>query len=108
MKDVNLARNLGNLPPNDCYPEYLSGVARDLGKAYDKLTVKVISQAQAEKMGMGAFVAVAKGSERQGQIIVMEYKGAKPGKAGPVALVGKGITYDTGGADIKAGGIMVT
>lgn len=103
---VNLARDLGNLPPNDCYPEYLSGVARDLGKAYDKLTVKVISQAQAEKMGMGAFVAVAKGSERQGQIIVMEYKGAKPGKAGPVALVGKGITFDTGGISLKPGANM--
>ena len=103
---VNLARDLGNLPPNDCYPEYLSGVARDLGKQYEKLTVKVISQAQAEKMGMGAFVAVAKGSERQGQIIVMEYKGAKPSKQGPVALVGKGITFDTGGISLKPGANM--
>ncbi len=103
---VNLARDLGNLPPNDCYPEYLSGVARDLAKAYDKLTVKVVSQAQAEKMGMGAFIAVAKGSERQGQIIVMEYKGAKPTKQGPVALVGKGITFDTGGISLKPGAGM--
>ncbi len=103
---VNLARDLGNLPPNDCYPEYLSGVARDLAKQYEKLTVKVVSQAQAEKMGMGAFVAVAKGSERQGQIIVMEYKGAKPTKQGPVALVGKGITFDTGGISLKPGANM--
>ena len=103
---VNLARDLGNLPPNDCYPEYLSGVARDLGKQYEKLSVKVISQAQAEKMGMGAFCAVAKGSERQGQIIVMEYKGAKPSKQGPVALVGKGITFDTGGISLKPGASM--
>ncbi len=103
---VNLARDLGNLPPNDCYPEYLSGVARDLAKQYEKLTVKVVSQAQAEKMGMGAFVAVAKGSERQGQIIVMEYKGAKPTRQGPVALVGKGITFDTGGISLKPGANM--
>ncbi|MEQ3724189.1 leucyl aminopeptidase [Alcanivorax sp.] len=103
---VNLARDLGNLPPNDCYPEYLSGVARDLAKDYEKLTVKVLSQAQAEKMGMGAFHAVAKGSERQGQIIVMEYKGAKPTKQGPVALVGKGITFDTGGISLKPGATM--
>ena len=103
---VNVARDLGNLPPNDCYPEYLSGVARDLGKEYEKLTVKVLSQAQAEKMGMGAFHAVAKGSERQGQIIVMEYKGAKPTKQGPVALVGKGITFDTGGISLKPGATM--
>ncbi|PNE03179.1 leucyl aminopeptidase [Alcanivorax sp. MD8A] len=103
---VNLARDLGNLPPNDCYPEYLSGVARELAKQYEKLTVKVVSQAQAEKMGMGAFVAVAKGSERQGQIIVMEYKGSKPTKQGPVALVGKGITFDTGGISLKPGANM--
>jgi len=103
---VNLARDLGNLPPNDCFPEYLSGVARDLAKDYEKLTVKVLSQAQAEKMGMGAFHAVAKGSERQGQIIVMEYKGAKPTKQGPVALVGKGITFDTGGISLKPGATM--
>lgn len=103
---VNLARDLGNMPPNDCYPEYLSGLARDMGKQYAKLSVKVISQAQAEKMGMGAFCAVAKGSERQGQLIIMEYKGAKPTKQGPVALVGKGITFDTGGISLKPGAGM--
>ncbi|EKF74121.1 leucyl aminopeptidase [Alcanivorax hongdengensis A-11-3] len=103
---VNLARDLGNRPPNDCYPAYLTGLARDLGKEYDKLTVKVVTEAQAEKMGMGAFCAVARGSEKDGQLIIMEYKGAKPGKQGPVALVGKGITFDTGGISLKPGASM--
>lgn len=98
-----LARDLGNMPPNDCYPEYLAERARELGKEYDKLTVKIITQAQAERMGMGAFHAVAKGSTREGRIIVMEYKGA-PGK--PVSLVGKGITFDTGGISLKPGATM--
>ncbi|MDX1804774.1 MAG: leucyl aminopeptidase [Alcanivorax sp.] len=103
---VKLARDLGNRPPNDCFPAYLAEQARELGKAYSKLTVKVISEAQAEKMGMGAFCAVARGSEREGKLIIMEYKGAKPAKEGPVALVGKGITFDTGGISLKPGASM--
>ncbi|ASK35045.1 leucyl aminopeptidase [Alcanivorax sp. N3-2A] len=98
-----LARDLGNLPPNDCYPEYLAGRARELGREYEKLSVKIISQAQAEKMGMGAFHAVAKGSTREGCLIVMEYKGAS---GAPVSLVGKGITFDTGGISLKPGANM--
>lgn len=98
-----LAKDLGNTPPNDCYPEYLAERAKELGKEYEKLTVKVITQAQAERMGMGAFCAVAQGSKREGRLIVMEYKGA-PGK--PVSLVGKGITFDTGGISLKPGAAM--
>ena len=98
-----LAKDLGNMPPNDCYPEYLAERARELAKDYEKLTVKVITQAQAERMGMGAFCAVAKGSKREGRLVVMEYKGAA-GK--PVSLVGKGITFDTGGISLKPGAAM--
>lgn len=98
-----LARDLGNTPPNDCHPEFLADQARELAKRYDKLTVKVITQAQAERMGMGAFCAVAQGSTREGRLIVMDYKGAA-GK--PVSLVGKGITFDTGGISLKPGAAM--
>ncbi len=98
-----LAKDLGNRPPNDCYPTYLTGVAKELASQYPTLKVKVISEQQAEKMGMGAFCAVARGSERDGQIIVMEYHGAK---GDPVALVGKGITFDTGGISLKPGANM--
>jgi len=99
-----LAKDLGNMAPNDCYPEYLAKRARQLGKDYEKkLSVKVISHAQAEKMGMGAFCAVSQGSSRKGCLIVMDYKGAA-GK--PVSLVGKGITFDTGGISLKPGASM--
>jgi leucyl aminopeptidase len=100
---VALCRDLGNRPPNLCYPTYLTEQARALAQQYPQLKVSVISEQQAEKMGMGAFCAVARGSEREGQIIVMEYKGAK---GAPVALVGKGITFDTGGISIKPGAGM--
>jgi leucyl aminopeptidase len=100
---VALCRDLGNRPPNQCYPAYLTEQARALAKQYPALKVSVISEAQAEKMGMGAFCAVARGSEREGQIIVMEYKGAK---GAPLALVGKAITFDTGGISLKPGAAM--
>src|SRR5690606_17680847 len=100
---VSLARDLGNQPPNICFPAYLGDQARELAQQYDKLKVSVISEKQAEKMGMGAFCAVARGSERDGQIIVFEYQGSK-GK--PVALVGKGVTFDTGGISLKPGAAM--
>src|SRR5690606_20389860 len=67
-----LAKDLGNRPPNDCYPAYLSTVAKDLAKQYPALKARIISEQQAEKLGMGAFCAVARGSEREGQIIVLE------------------------------------
>jgi len=100
---VALCRDLGNQPPNICFPAYLTDQARALAKQHDQLKVSVISEKQAEKLGMGAFCAVARGSERDGQIIVFEYK-AGTGK--PVALVGKGITFDTGGISLKPGAAM--
>ena len=100
---VSLARDLGNQPPNVCFPAFLSDQARELAQQYAKLKVSVISEKQAEKMGMGAFCAVARGSEHDGQIIVFEYQGSKDK---PVALVGKGITFDTGGISLKPGAAM--
>lgn len=100
---VTLARDLGNEPPNVCFPAWLSDLARSMAKQYDKLKVSVVTEKQAEKLGMGAFCAVSRGSERDGQIIIFEYKGAK-GK--PTALVGKGVTFDTGGISLKPGSAM--
>lgn len=100
---VAFARDLGNQPPNVCFPTWLTEQARELAKHHEKLKVSVVSEKQAEKLGMGAFCAVSKGSEREGQIIVFEYQGAK-GK--PVALVGKGVTFDTGGISLKPGAAM--
>ncbi len=100
---VALCRDLGNQPPNICYPTYLTSQARAMARQYEQLKVSVVSEQQAEKMGMGAFCAVSRGSEREGQIIVFEYKA---GKGKPVALVGKGITFDTGGISLKPGAAM--
>ena len=99
----NMARDLGNQPPNICHPEWLADQAKELAKHYSKLKVSIISEKQAEKMGMGAFMAVSRGSEREGCLIVFEYKGANEA---PVALVGKGITFDTGGISLKPGAAM--
>ena len=100
---VSLARDLGNQPPNVCFPGWLADQARAMGRQYEQLKVSVISEKQAEKMGMGAFAAVARGSEHDGQLIVFEYRG---GTGKPVALVGKGITFDTGGISLKPGAAM--
>jgi leucyl aminopeptidase len=94
-----LAKDLGNLPGNYCTPAYLAEQAVELGKRHG-LKVEVHEQKELEKLGMGAFLAVAKGSHQPPKLIVMEYHGGKR-DAPPVALVGKGITFDTGGISIK-------
>jgi leucyl aminopeptidase len=94
-----LTKDLGNLPPNVCTPTYLADQARDLGKRY-RMKVQVFDRADMEKMGMGALLAVARGSHEPPKFIVVEHRGGrKEGK--PVVLVGKGITFDTGGISIK-------
>ncbi len=94
-----LARDLGNLPANVCTPTYLAQQAVEMGKAAG-VRVQVLDPKEIEKLGMGAFLAVARGSREPPRFIVMEWHGAKKGEA-PVALVGKGVTFDTGGISIK-------
>jgi leucyl aminopeptidase len=94
-----LARDLGNLPGNICTPTYLAERARELGER-DALNVKVLEQKDLAKLGMGAFLAVSQGSRQPPKLIVMEYQGGPLGTK-PVVLVGKGITFDTGGISIK-------
>jgi leucyl aminopeptidase len=101
---VALARTLGNLPSNICTPSYLAGEARKLARQY-KLQVEVLERADMEKLGMGAFLSVARASHEPPKLIVLRYNGA--GKsARPLALVGKGITFDTGGISLKPAGEM--
>lgn len=98
----NLARDLGNCPGNICFPEYLADQAIALAKQYPELLkVTVLEQPQIAELGMHAFLAVSKGSERPGRIITLEYR-AELAQA-PVVLVGKGITFDTGGISLKPG-----
>jgi leucyl aminopeptidase len=101
---VTLARECANRPANYCTPTYLAEQAQKLGKQYD-LKVEVLDRKAVQKLGMGSFLAVAQGSEEPLRFIVARYNGAAKGIA-PVVLVGKGITFDTGGISIKPAGEM--
>jgi leucyl aminopeptidase len=103
-KGVQLAKDLGNLPPNVCTPTYLAEQAQKMGKQHD-FKVKILDADDIKKLGMGSFLGVTQGSEEPPKFIVMEYhKGKKNQK--PVVLVGKGITFDTGGISLKPGAEM--
>jgi leucyl aminopeptidase len=96
---VALARECANRPGNHCTPSYLADEARRLAKAHD-LEVEVLNRKDVEKLGMGCFLAVAQGSQQPLKFIVLQYRGAAKTVA-PLVLVGKGITFDTGGISIK-------
>jgi len=104
VEGMNLAKDLGNLPPNICTPTYLGKVAQGLSKK-TALKVDVLGLKQIEALGMGSFLSVAKGSDTPPQFIVMKHQGGKAGEA-PIVLVGKGITFDTGGISLKPGEAM--
>ena len=101
---VALAKDLGNLPSNVCTPTYLAREAERIGKAH-KFKVTVLDRKDMEKLGMGSFLSVTRGSAEPPRFIVMEYRGG-PKKQKPVVLVGKGITFDTGGISLKPAGDM--
>jgi leucyl aminopeptidase len=101
---MGLAKDLGNLPPNVCTPSYLADQARDLAKRY-RMRVTVLERADMERLGMLTLLSVAQGSAQPPKFITLEHRGG-PAKAKPVALVGKGITFDTGGISIKPAGEM--
>lgn len=97
---MHLAKDLANLPSNVCTPSYLADTAMELAKNYSSLKAKEFDEKALRKMGMGAFVAVSQGSQESGKLIVVEYRGADKAQK-PIALVGKGITFDTGGISLK-------
>ena len=96
---LGFARDLGNEPPNVCNPAYLLREARKLGKN-DNVSVSQLDERKMRELGMGAFMAVSQGSDAPGHMIIVRYNGGKRGEA-PIALVGKGITFDTGGISLK-------
>ncbi|MBU3577699.1 leucyl aminopeptidase [Polynucleobacter sp. UK-Kesae-W10] len=104
VEGMNVAKDLGNLPPNICTPTYLGKTAQALAKK-TSLKVEVLGLKQIEALGMGSFLSVAKGSDTPPQFIVMRHQGGKAGEA-PIVLVGKGITFDTGGISLKPGEAM--
>ncbi|PKO58001.1 MAG: leucyl aminopeptidase, partial [Betaproteobacteria bacterium HGW-Betaproteobacteria-19] len=99
-----LAKDLGNQPGNVCTPAHLADTAKALGKHF-KFDVEVLERADMEKLGMGSLLSVANGSQLPPKLIVMHYKGGKA-KAKPVVLVGKGVTFDSGGISLKPGAEM--
>lgn len=98
---MDLTKDLANLPANICTPSYLADTARQIATDF-KLKVEILSRKQMEALKMGSFLSVTQGSEQPPQFIVLKYTGASAQQA-PVVLVGKGITFDTGGISLKPG-----
>jgi leucyl aminopeptidase len=101
---VTLARELANRPGNHCTPTMLAAEARKMARAQG-LKIEVLDRKQIEALGMGSFLAVAQGSDEPPRFIVMHYRGADKSEA-PLVLVGKGITFDSGGISLKPGAEM--
>ncbi|HSH07288.1 MAG TPA: leucyl aminopeptidase [Burkholderiales bacterium] len=99
-----LAKTLGNLPSNICTPSYLANEAKKLARQF-KLRLEVLERRDMERLGMGALVSVTKGSHQPPKLIVLHYHGGPKSKK-PVVLVGKGVTFDTGGISLKPGAEM--
>ncbi len=101
---VRFARELGNLPPNVCNPAYLAAQARQLADSNASATFDVLEREDMERLGMGSLLGVARGSANAPRLIVLKWNGG--GDARPYALVGKGITFDSGGLSLKPGAGM--
>jgi leucyl aminopeptidase len=101
---MSLAKDLGNLPPNVCTPAYLADQARELARRY-RMKVTVLERVDMERLGMHTLLSVAQGSARPPKFIVLEHR-AGPKSRKPVVIVGKGITFDTGGISLKPAGEM--
>ncbi|GGJ92674.1 leucyl aminopeptidase [Pseudomonas matsuisoli] len=100
VNGMALTKDLGNLPPNVCNPSYLADEAKALGKTYKDLKVEILDEKKLKALGAGSFLAVAQGSAQPPRMIVMQYNGGAKNDQ-PYVLVGKGITFDTGGISIK-------
>jgi leucyl aminopeptidase len=97
---VAFARDLANLPPNVCTPTYMGTRALQLAKEFSSIKSKVLDEAGIRALKMGAFLAVTQGSEQPPRLIVCEYRGTRKNSA-PICLIGKGITFDSGGISLK-------
>jgi leucyl aminopeptidase len=95
-----LTRDLANLPANVCTPTYLAQQARELARSYPGVKAQVLEEADLKRLKMGSFLSVTNGTEQPAKLIVLRYDGGRAGAA-PVALVGKGVTFDSGGISLK-------
>ena len=99
---VRYARELGNLPPNICNPDYIADQARAFAEANEGVTFESLDRADMEREGFGSLLAVARGSANAPRLVILQWNGGKDGER-PYAFVGKGITFDTGGVSLKPG-----
>ncbi|MDM7859425.1 leucyl aminopeptidase [Alteromonas sp. ASW11-36] len=99
------ARDVANMPPNICNPEYLYQQAKDMVAEYPHLSLEHVNEAQMEELGMHSYLAVGRGSENESMMSIIHHKGASDDDA-PIVLVGKGLTFDSGGISIKPGEAM--
>lgn len=98
---LKIAKDLGNMPPNICNPAYLASHARQLADEFSPVTTRVIGEQQMKDLGMNAYLAVGQGSQNESLMSVIEYKGAANPDDKPIVLIGKGLTFDSGGVSIK-------
>lgn len=102
---MNVARELGNLPGNICTPSYLAQQARALGRKYKNVSVNILEEKKMRELGMGSLLSVTAGTDQPAKLIVIKYQGAAKSEQ-PHVLVGKGITFDSGGISLKPGAKM--
>lgn len=102
---VNQARLLGDLPANVCTPTYLAKHSRKLARQQSAISCQVLSEKQMAELGMGSLLSVTAGTEQAAHLIILDYKGGKKGDR-PIVLVGKGVTFDSGGISLKPGAKM--
>lgn len=103
---TQLCRDVANMPPNICNPAYLASQARQIAENHENLTVTTVGEEQMAKLGMNSYLAVGRGSHNESVMTVMEYKGAVDSTEKPIVLVGKGLTFDSGGISLKPGEAM--
>ncbi|WP_144821537.1 leucyl aminopeptidase [Marinobacter piscensis] len=104
-RGMNYTRDLGNTPPNVCHPVWLAEQATRLAADHESIKTEILDEKQMQALGMNSLLAVGKGSAQPPRLIVMEYRGGNPDDK-PQVLVGKGITFDTGGISLKPGAGM--
>ncbi len=102
---MNVSRDLGNLPGNICTPTYLAGQAKELANEYDSITCEILDEDAMENLGMGSLLSVGHGSAEPSRLIIIKHNGGEP-DAQPHVIVGKGVTFDTGGISLKPGAKM--
>lgn len=103
---ANMVRELGNTPPSIMTPEHMAEAAQKISKEYPEIHTTILSLPQIKKLKMGCFLGVAKGSDYEPKFIIMEYWGGRKTEK-PVVLIGKGVTFDSGGLSIKPTDFMI-